>query len=199
MKDYSQHGESTFISNYIKNKKLKIPNVFFEIGALDGITNSNSRMFFEQGWSGALVEPNPNSFAKLFQNTKNLKKVSKFHVAIAEKFDIKNFSIVTTKNFEGSSGLDEKGRYKVICVPLDFITKDFPNIGIMSIDAEGYDTVIVDYLINQSTVRPKILMVENMTKSDRTTFIKKQSDILKKEYEFIRQISVNGIWKLRTL
>jgi FkbM family methyltransferase len=199
MKDYSQHGEGMFIWNYIKNNDITIPNVFFEIGGLDGITNSNSRMFFEMGWKGVLVEPNPHSFIKLIKNTSNFNGVYKFNVAISNNFNISNFNIVTKQNFQGHSSLSEGGKHKVITVPIEFIAKQtYKEIGIMSIDAEGYDTIIVKNLI-ESNLRPKILMVENMTKDDRLTHVKDQKNILETEYEFIKQISVNGIWKLKTL
>ena len=43
MKDYSQHGESTYLYEFIKDKN--ITKYFVEVGALDGKTNSNARMF----------------------------------------------------------------------------------------------------------------------------------------------------------
>ena len=33
------------------------PEVFVDIGALDGITNSNPRLFLSQGWKGILFDP----------------------------------------------------------------------------------------------------------------------------------------------
>ena len=71
-------------------------------------------------------------------------------------------------------------------------------VGIMSIDAEGYDTRIVDYIINKTNIRPQILMVENISRVGQRDQKQLQADLLSNEYEFIAQIKVNGIWKLKT-
>lgn len=197
MKDYSQHKESTFIYNYIKNNNLNITKFVVEIGGLDGVTNSNSRMFIEQGWKGLIVEPNPNSYFKLVNNTKQFKNnVQTFQVAITDKFETQKFEIVTKNNFAGHSNINNKGTYTVLCLPIDMLVKE--QVGIMSIDAEGYDTRIVDYIINKTNIRPQILMVENISRVGQRDQKQLQADLLSNEYEFIAQIKVNGIWKLKT-
>lgn len=200
MKDYSQHKESTFIFNYIKDNNFNIPKNIVEIGALDGVTNSNSRMFIELGWNATLIEPNPYSYQKLLINTsKHFKKVKTFNVAIADTVDIKRFTPIMKQNMQGRSHLSEIGDIWVLTLPIDVILSKEKQIGIMSIDAEGYDTVIVKSLIENTSIRPKILMVENISPEDRVTPQIEQEKILSKEYEFVKQISVNGIWKLKTL
>ena len=62
MNNYSQYGEEIFLIEYFKNKSL---GFLVEIGAADGINNSNSRKLIENGWKGLLVEPNKNNFIKL--------------------------------------------------------------------------------------------------------------------------------------
>ena len=57
MKDFSQHGESIWLYNYIAENNIMTPEVFVDIGALDGITNSNARLFLSQGWKGILFQP----------------------------------------------------------------------------------------------------------------------------------------------
>lgn len=43
--------------------------IFLEMGALDGVTYSNTKFFQDTlGWNGILVEPNPNQFEKLVYN-----------------------------------------------------------------------------------------------------------------------------------
>jgi len=41
---------------------------FLDVGAYDGVTDSLTRVLFEAGWSGVLVEPDPRSFLALFAN-----------------------------------------------------------------------------------------------------------------------------------
>jgi|688.fasta_scaffold54324_3 FkbM family methyltransferase len=60
MKKYAQHDEEDFLKSYFNEKGFVV-----EIGAADGITNSNSRMLIESGWGGLLIEPNIINFKKL--------------------------------------------------------------------------------------------------------------------------------------
>ena len=41
------------------------PGYFIEIGGFDGVTLSNTYLLEQQGWSGLLVEPLPEHFARL--------------------------------------------------------------------------------------------------------------------------------------
>ena len=71
MNRYSQYNEEGFIDSFFKNKN----NGFLvDIGAADGITNSNSRFLIEKGWGGILIEPNTKNFNKLQDLYKNNKK-----------------------------------------------------------------------------------------------------------------------------
>jgi FkbM family methyltransferase len=59
---YSQGIEELYLLDYFKD----INNgVLVDIGAADGINNSNSRKLLELGWSGLLVEPNKKNYNKL--------------------------------------------------------------------------------------------------------------------------------------
>lgn len=63
----SEHGQDRWLEeNVFKGKRN---GVFFECGAIDGITTSNT-VFFEEArnWSGLLVEANPPEFEKIELN-----------------------------------------------------------------------------------------------------------------------------------
>ena len=63
MISYSQHGEDLFIIQYLDTE---LTGSILDIGANDGITYSNSRLFIEQlGWQGVLVEPTSLCIKKL--------------------------------------------------------------------------------------------------------------------------------------
>jgi FkbM family methyltransferase len=47
---------------------LKPPGTFVELGANDGLRQSNSKHFEEFGWRGLLIEPIPELFAQLVRN-----------------------------------------------------------------------------------------------------------------------------------
>jgi len=64
---YGQHGEDQYLYEmFFKDKR----NGFFvELGALDGVTFSNT-LFFQQNldWGGILIEPCKSSYDKLVSN-----------------------------------------------------------------------------------------------------------------------------------
>ena len=59
---YSQGYEEIYLLNYFKNNNT---GFLVDIGAADGINNSNSKKLIELGWSGLLVEPNKKNYNKL--------------------------------------------------------------------------------------------------------------------------------------
>ena len=64
---YSQCGEDQYLNDkYFKNMRN---GIFLEMGALDGVTHSNTKFFQDTlGWNGILVEPNPVQYTKLLLN-----------------------------------------------------------------------------------------------------------------------------------
>ena len=66
MKYYSQYEQDKWLfENYFKDK----PNGFFlEIGADDGVRNSNTKFYEELGWNGMCVEPSHARFKELSEN-----------------------------------------------------------------------------------------------------------------------------------
>lgn len=69
-KFYSQCGEDKYLyETYFKNK---INGIYIELGAVDGVFQSNTKFFEDElGWKGILIEPNKNAFEKLQINRKN--------------------------------------------------------------------------------------------------------------------------------
>lgn len=62
--DTSQYGEGAFIVEHFAGRVGR----FLDIGAFDGVTLSNTRMLYDAGWSGVLVEPDPLHFGGLLRN-----------------------------------------------------------------------------------------------------------------------------------
>lgn len=58
---YSQNSEEQFILNYFGDTK----GIFFDGGANDGRTLSNTLALAERGWEGALIEASPSAFSRL--------------------------------------------------------------------------------------------------------------------------------------
>ena len=61
---YSQNDEEKIILDLLKDQPV---GRLLDIGAFDGKTFSNSLALFEKGWSGVVVEPNPESLVALIK------------------------------------------------------------------------------------------------------------------------------------
>ncbi len=58
---YCQYDEEEFLLNYFGNRN----GFLVDIGAADGIRNSNSKKLIENGWCGLLIEPGEINFNRL--------------------------------------------------------------------------------------------------------------------------------------
>ena len=68
-KSYSQFAEDKVVRKLLQEQRN---GFFLEAGALDGVRFSNTLdLELANNWSGLLVEPDPNSFAKLLQHHRN--------------------------------------------------------------------------------------------------------------------------------
>jgi FkbM family methyltransferase len=68
MNSYSQYNIDLYLYDLFKNKQ---PGVFIEAGAHNGIDQSNTYLLEKElNWTGLLVEPNANTFAKCRENRK---------------------------------------------------------------------------------------------------------------------------------
>lgn len=63
MKDNTQYGEKAILDRYF-GKRV---GFFLDIGAADGVANSNTRHLAQSGWSGVLIEPCRHFLAPLKQ------------------------------------------------------------------------------------------------------------------------------------
>lgn len=67
-KDFSQCGEQQHILDFFGDSP---PGRFLEIGAMDGVSYSNTYALVLRGWKGVALEPSPAAHAKLQQNLHN--------------------------------------------------------------------------------------------------------------------------------
>ena len=66
MQSYSQdHQDEYLYHTFFQGKK---DGFYVEIGALDGITISNSLLFHQLGWKGMLIEANPEQYELMRRN-----------------------------------------------------------------------------------------------------------------------------------
>jgi FkbM family methyltransferase len=155
MNTYSQHGEDLWI---IENLKPPI-GTFCEVGAYDGITSSNTLLFEELGWTGILIEPDPEMAWKCIQNRKAITwccAVGSFNGPCV-RFHI-------NESDKGLSGIDvaPTGKwFPALVQPLSFFLDGFTNcLDFLSIDTEGTETAV---WWGRGRHSPRIVMVEHFT------------------------------------
>ncbi|HAR63366.1 MAG: FkbM family methyltransferase [Candidatus Margulisiibacteriota bacterium] len=144
---YSQAGQDLFVTTFYSNKKN---GYFVEIGASDGITNSNTFILEEKyDWKGICIEPN-SEFEKLINNRKCLC----VNACLSDRVEEIDFLEDGNPVAKGLSGIvkylgtykPEGTNYKLTTTRfLDvLIEHNAPNlIDYLSIDTEGSEYIIL--------------------------------------------------------
>lgn len=176
---YSQFNEDNLIITYFNFKYgVNYKGCVLDIGANDGTTISNSKLFIEKGWFADLVEPAAIPFKKLQEYYNHNSNVKLHNIAISNKDETVIFYESSSLYSEADSGLlstiveKEKERYigygmkfneyqvkalsfnsfkkQALCNGWDFIT----------CDTEGNDYTILEQ-INLTEVGCKCLCIEH--------------------------------------
>ena len=180
---------------------------FVELGANDGITQSNSYYFEKyRGWRGTLVEPTPHNYLKCIQNRKNETQVflnacvsfdynEKFveiiysnlaSTSVGVETDIDNLEKFsqTTQEFLEEQNNEVNFRFGAIADNLNnILTKaNAPKqIDFLSLDVEGAEIEVLKG-INHKEYRFKLICIESRD-------IKKIKNFLEKnEYLFLEKL-----------
>lgn len=159
---YSQNNEDIIIKEYFDSQKIECGSVL-DIGANDGVTFSNSRLFIENGWNGYLLEPS-SVFGRLQDLYKENENVSYYNFGIGTSDAVVEFfesgSIIDDKdsNLVSSAIPDERWKRETSFekkeVPfLTFETflnihfgDNIPTFDFITIDAEGCDWDILSQI-----------------------------------------------------
>ncbi len=172
---FSQHGEDKIFELLLTSLfKTTHPCRYLDIGSNDPVKNSNTYLFYINGGSGVLCEPNP--IFKL--RTAILRPRDTFYNAgiafddarsaiyydFGENSGLNTFSESVGENVEKNwKHMGAKLKRKVSLPLLDvneILEKHFKNgLDLLSIDVEGLDFAIVK-LINFELFRPKLLCME---------------------------------------
>ncbi|EKX31742.1 hypothetical protein GUITHDRAFT_98750, partial [Guillardia theta CCMP2712] len=148
----SQSGEDefayrNFFSASIKHKRLAGNGTFVELGALDGLTFSNTHAFEKSfGWHGLLIEADPSNFAKLVSHRPSQILV---HAAVCSNLSVVDY---VTSGHPAVKGILQfmspqflRGWHrtyqltKILCVPLEYVLNMFAivHVDMLSLDVEG--------------------------------------------------------------
>lgn len=181
---YSQYNEESFLKQYFNNKI----GFVVEIGAADGITNSNSRMLIESGWSALLIEPNPNSYQKLVNLYEHNNLVTLSNTGCASISQNNDFFIDHNDNHQQLSTFNVqqvnkcKEMYNCEFSQIQIYTyktsdifdkHKISQIDFLSIDTESYDLEVIKG-IDFDKVKIDLICIEDIEASD---FLKQQNYI----------------------
>ena len=168
--------------------KKKQNGFFIELGAYDGLLQSNTAFFeFSRGWKGILVEPSIREFRKCVAARPNSRC---FHYACVDSkytgstiegdFNMGPMSSVTNRKNDENTGEAPAATLESI---LDMVG-DIPNIDFLSLDTEGYEKEVLDGL-NLARYRPNYILIEIYTNQydEIVIFLKNHN------YELVKNIS----------
>lgn len=181
------------------------PQWIVEVGANDGITCSNARLFLRRGWHALLVEPNPHLFPRLVENVKAWPKAQCEPVACSDApgaLPLRIFAddptgMLSTIHAEADTN---RGRTRPVAEvqEVDVVTltslldrhqvpSDF---GVLSVDTEGHDLHVLQGL-DFERYRPHLIITE----SDDQTEEEKHALLSRNGYALTERVGVNTIWQ----
>jgi FkbM family methyltransferase len=163
-----QHGEDRLLSLVFRDQKS---GLLIDVGAADGYWNSNSRILLQRpGWSGILIEPEPEQFAKLNEMYTGRPGISCINCGIGLEEGRKTFycggQVSTFKDeIKHSAEVNHDIKYKEIEVWISTLTSVLDDVGIdvaidfLSIDVEGMNYEVWRSLDKQK-YSPKLVCIE---------------------------------------
>lgn len=164
---FSQKGEDLTIDRYFNHKRK---GFYIDIGACHPKRLSNTKYFYDKGWHGINVEPNPTRI-KLFLKARkrdinlnigigNVEKIAVFY-----EFEATGLSTFSKKEMEAllKIGYKLKKQQKIPMWRLEDIMNKHvkSSIDFMTVDAEGMDLEVLKSN-NWERYRPKLLCVETI-------------------------------------
>jgi hypothetical protein len=132
---YSQWGEDGVIKEILS--RIGLNNGFFvEFGAADGVYLSNTKLLWDNGWSGCFIESNEMKYLQLINTYRNSERI----------ICLNQFVTYDPSCSRGGGTIDQiRDTY-------------FPNqnVDVLSIDVDSYDYLILENLI----MKPKLICIE---------------------------------------
>lgn len=198
----SQSGEDAVISKFFDDKKVTT-GFFVDVGAADGLGNSNTNLLVTKGWKGILVEPNERDFISLRERYKDNSNVTLINEAIYSHMGELPFYVEPGQ----CSTLSEEFKKRAIsihgmsyetklvhCSPLSSLLDRLnapAHIDFLSIDAEGVDMIVLDTM-NWEKYRVSLVCVEHsMPKEDLRRYMES------KGYQYYTETSGNTFFVIK--
>lgn len=189
-KSYSQYGEDLIIEKFFNGK---VGNLL-DLGANDGITFSNSKLFIDKGWGGVLIEASPITFKKLndlYIDNKNvlcvekclsdIKKTATFYHNVYHSNETigDNKDLLSTIDYESFQRTYNWGTFTNFDIECDTLTSVLDTLGeikfdYVSIDIEGMDLQILEQIdLDKYGVQLLVIEHNNVIKNEVIEYCKK--------------------------
>lgn len=208
--DYSQNGEQQFILEFFHGYRS---GYFLDIGAADGIVDSNTRALALMAWRGTLVEPVDEEFRRLKLAYSGYPGITLINAAVSETdghikmwvadqsgnarygaADNRHTLLGTVKE----NAMRHPHRNAVYDVqdvhsmrPSTLVMQLPEQIDFLSVDAEGMDGWIISELLDLG-MRPRLIMCEN----DKTTVKDFTSSLVARGYQELYRTTANSAWAI---
>ncbi|HEX8091760.1 MAG TPA: FkbM family methyltransferase [Blastocatellia bacterium] len=174
LKSYSEQGEDVIIDRILGNKRS---GIYLDIGAYDPHSLSNTKRFYDRGWRGCNVEPNPTRFDKFVRERPediNL-NIGISGAAGNMVFFEAEHEYLSTFSEERATQLKSMGEKirREIEVPIITMTDVFVNhlktaaVDFCSVDTEGMDLMILESN-DWRRFRPRVMCVEVSLAEDQS-------------------------------
>lgn len=209
---FSQKGEDLIIDKFFERKKK---GFYIDIGAYHPKRFNNTKFFYDRGWYGINVEPNPTRIKLFLQDRKKdvnlnigigtVKKKVEFY-----EIEVTGLSTFSKKEADSLLKLGYKlvKKMKIQMLRLEDIMEKYvkSEIDFMTVDAEAMDLEVLRSN-NWKKYRPKLLCIETIDFIDLLTSTKENSNrkqtisryLLGKNYKEYFSNGLNTIYKdLRT-
>ena len=195
MTSFSQHHEDEFIANFIKKNNLKITPFLVEIGAAYPEHISNSRYFIGEGWNALLIDANESFYQLLKHYHSTNDKVTVVQTLISDTDGHAKYNNLEDATLAGISETGIEMETKKLSTVLR--EKNLgTDIGILSIDVEGYDNQVLKSILDDK-IKAQIIIIEANTKEER----QKHIDTLSPEYTLVEELgrgTHDGGWAIHT-
>lgn len=198
---YAQNFEDIMLWRALKD----IKNGFYiDIGAWSPTKDSVTRCFYDAGWHGINIEPNPHYFSKLRLHRKrdvNLRVAVSDYLGTATMFFVKGSGLSTLKP-EFIKNYETQG-FKIKPQKIDVLTlsaiwseyvPDHQDVHFLKIDVEGLEKTIIA-AHNWQRYRPWIVIVEaTLPLSQISSYSDWEPVLLSNQYNFVYQDGLNRFY-----
>ena len=160
---YSQHGEDLEII-----KLLPSPGRFLDIGAYRPKDLSNTRLLYENGWSGVMFEPSPENMNYLIDEYGYDERVTLVQSLVGVNpgvfpLEVSNGPVSTTSAAVRALWATDghyRGKIQVPCLSVENVIDRYGYFDFVNIDAEGESADIFDRFLAQGH-QPSVFCVEH--------------------------------------